>query len=389
MKRTIIIIISFAVIVAMAFGIMKYLVAQKEMPSMRKAPEIVRYVKTADVSYTDVSTEVVGKGRVVAVASVDIVAEGSGKIIEGDVALKTGQSFQKGDVLFSIYKDEVELALKARKSNFSTSLANLLPDVKIDFESDYTKMFSFFNLIDVEQDLPKFPKIESEQLRMFLASRNLLAEYYSIQKDELALKRYTVYAPFTGTYSSVSMEVGAYTNMGGRIGNAIRTDVVEVEVAVDAVDANFIKIGDNVEFDDRSKIEGKVVRISGFINESTQSRMVYVKISNKNNIPLPGQYLEATFFGKALENVMEIARNAVFNYNEVYTIENGRLKKQQIEVHKRNESTLLFDGLDENTVLVVQPLIGVNDGSKVSRLQDAPKKGEKQKKGKSAKPQMD
>ena len=84
MKRTIIIVISFAVIVAMAYGIMKFLVAQKEMPSMRKAPELVRYVKTQDVVYGNVFTEVVGKGRVVALASVDIIAEGSGKFPKAD-----------------------------------------------------------------------------------------------------------------------------------------------------------------------------------------------------------------------------------------------------------------------------------------------------------------
>lgn len=381
MKRTIIIIISVAIILSMAFGIMKFLAAQKEMPVVRKAPEMVRYVKTEDVVYSDIATEVQGKGRVVSVASVDIVAEGTGKILAGDVALKTGQSFKKGDVLFSIYKDEVELALKGRKSGYLNTLANLLPDIKIDYNQYYDKMVSFFNAIDVEKDLPKLPNIESDQLKLFLASRNVLAEYYSIQKDELALKRYTVYAPFNGTYSVVNMEVGAYTNAGGKVAKAIRTDVVEVEVAVDAEYADFIKLGDKAVFETEAPTEGKVVRVSGFIDEATQSRLVYVRVENQKEMPLPGQYLKATFHGKVLTGVMEIPRNAVFNANEVYAIEDGRLRKHIIEVFKRNENTLIFNGIPENTILVVQPLIGVNDGTKVSRLRDAPKAGEMKKQG--------
>ena len=122
MKRILIIAISFAVIVGMAYGIMKYLVAQKELPAVRNAPELVRYVKTNNVVYSDIETEVVGKGRVLSISSVDVVAEGSGKILQGDIPLKIGQSFKKNDVLFSIYKDEVVLTLKARKSSFLNKL---------------------------------------------------------------------------------------------------------------------------------------------------------------------------------------------------------------------------------------------------------------------------
>ncbi|MFA9389766.1 MAG: efflux RND transporter periplasmic adaptor subunit [Prolixibacteraceae bacterium] len=374
MKRTIIIIILFAVIVAMSVGIMKFLSAQKKMPDVVKAPEIVRYVKTDDVHYGNIVTTVTGKGRVFALAKVDLISEGTGKILKGQVPLKNGQTFKKGNVLFSIYKDEVELALTARKSNFLNALANLLPDIKMDYSSSYELFTQFFNAIDVNKDLPQLPEIKSEQLKMLLASRNVLSEYYSIQKDELSVKRYTVYAPFDGSYSQVNMEVGAFTNVGSKVASAISTEQVEVEIAVDAENSDFINIGDEVKLEGNTSWMGKIIRISGYVDESTQSRLVYVGIDQKKNLPLPGQYLTATFHGKMLSQVMEIPRNAVFNFNEIYTIVDGRLKKRPIEIIKKNEETLIFSGLEEGIVVVVQPLIGVSDGSKVSRLADAPKK---------------
>ena len=374
MKRTVIVVILFLVIVAMAIGIMQFLVAQKKMPDVVKAPEVIRYVKTEEVSYQDITTKVSGKGRVFSVATVDIMSEGTGKILKGDVPLKNGQSFKQGDILFSIYKDEVELALKARKSNYLNALANLLPDIKIDYAESYDTFLKFFNTIDVNKDLPKLPEVKSEQLKMLLAARNILSEYYSIVKDELSVKRYTVYAPFDGTYNSVNMEVGAFTNVGSRVATAISTSQVEVEVAVDAENSDFITIGDEVKLVGGGEWTGKVIRISGYIDASTQSLLVYVRIQSQAEMPLPGKYLTATFHGKKLNNVMEIPRNAVFNFDEIYTIVDGRLQKKMINVIKKNEETIIFNGLDEGATIVVQPLIGVSDGSKVSRLADAPKK---------------
>ncbi|HKK81520.1 MAG TPA: HlyD family efflux transporter periplasmic adaptor subunit [Prolixibacteraceae bacterium] len=373
MKRTIIIIVASIVIVAMAFGIMRYLASQKELPAVRESPEVTRYVKTVDVAYGDVIAEVKGKGRVVAKSMVDVVAEGSGKIIEGGVPLKASQRFKKGDVLFSIYKDEVELALKARKSNFLNAVANILPDIKIDFGKYYSSFDEFFSSINVDNDLPNLPQFDSSQLKMFLASRNILPEYYSIKKDELALKRYTVYAPFDGSFSRVNREVGAYVNMGTAVAMAMRTDVVELEVAVDADYAGFIEIGDEALIRGESTWKGTIVRKSDFIDEQTQSAVVYVEIT-EGDLPLPGQYLEASFSGKKLNNVMEVPRKAVFNFDEVYTIVDGRLKTREVNVIKRNEGTLLFNGLEAGTVLVSQPLVGVSEGSKVSRLRNAPEK---------------
>ncbi len=84
---------------------------------------------------------------------------------------------------------------------------------------------------------PPCRKSTNDQLKIFLASRNVISEYYNIQRDELQLQRRTVRAPFNGTYKEVYMETGAYTNTGGRVARAIRTDELELEVPLKRVDA--------------------------------------------------------------------------------------------------------------------------------------------------------
>ncbi len=372
--RRIVIIAAFIFIVGLAFGIMKFLIAQKEEPFMRPPVAAKRFVKTEQVIYKTITSPVKAPGRVRSIAEIDVIAEASGKLITLDVALKKGSIFSKGDLLFTVYPNEAQLALKAKKSQFLNSLANLLPDISIDYPDHENGFRNFFNTIDINKELPKFPEIENEQLKIFLASRNVLSEYYGILKDELQLKRHTIKAPFDGTYSEVYIEAGAYTNTGGRVAHAIRTDVLELEVPLERFDAEWVKIGDKVivHSDTRNmNWTGRVVRKSQFVDPKTQSQNIFIQLNNNQQKPLlNGEYLSATFSGHPVEQVMEVPRNVVFNTNEVFIVENQRLKKQEINIIKLNEKTLIFNGLEEGSVLVVQPLINVMEGTLVEIQQD-------------------
>ena len=66
-----------------------------------------------------------------------------------------------------------------------------------------------------------------------------------------------------------------------------------------------------------------------------------------------------------MKNVMEMPRNAVFNNNTVFAVEEGRLVKQTIDIQKINETTLLFSGLAAGTELVREPLVNALENAPV------------------------
>jgi len=377
--RRIVIVAAFLFIVGMAFGLMKFLISQKDEPFRRPAMVAKRYVKAEEVKYKTIISTVSAPGRVSSISEIDVIAEASGKILVSSTPLKKGASFSNGDVLFTIYPDEAQLSLKSKKSTYLNTLANLLPDIKIDYPDNEAQFRKFFNEIDVNKNLPEFPSIENEKLEIFLASRNVLSDYYGILKDELQLSRHTVVAPFNGTYSDVYLEAGAYTNMGGRVAHIIRIDVLEIEIPVEKIDAEWIKIGDKAslvsEFRD-AKWKGTVVRKSQFVDPNTQSQGIFLKIENSENKRLlSGEFLNATFPGHPINNVMEVPRNVVFNTNEVFVIENGKLRTETINIIKVNTKTLIFNGVDEGKMLVMQPLINVLEGTVVEiQGQEKPEK---------------
>jgi membrane fusion protein (multidrug efflux system) len=372
--RRIVVIAAFIFIVGLAYGLMRFLAAQKEDLSKRPPVEAKRFVKAEPVKYTTIFSPVSAPGRLSSVAEVDIVAEAPGRLQQGSVALKKGTEFSKGDILFVVYPDEAALELKASKSQFLNTLANLLPDIRIDFPKHEQGYVEFFSSIRLDQPLPPFPEIKDEKLKIFLTSRNVLSQYYNIQKDELQLNRRTTVAPFDGTLTDVFLEVGSYTNTGGRIARAIRTDQLELEVPVERFDAAWINIGDPVTVrSDRRGLtwKGQVIRKSQFVDPNTQSQAIFIKIQNhRNPALLAGEYLQAEFPGHPIENAMEVPRNVVFNTNEVFVIVDNRLEKRVANIIKINEKTLVFNGLEEGQVLVMQPLINVLEGTLVERLGD-------------------
>ncbi len=365
------IVVALIVLLGGSAGLSLLFISMKPNPKKAVEPELIRSVLAEKVEYGEVISPVTRPGRVSSSKEVMLVAEASGKIEKGSVLLKDGESFKKGQLLGTIYRDEAELALKASKSNFLNTLSNILPDLKIDFPDNLDAYYNFFQSIDIDKDLPELPEVKDVKLKVFLSSKGVLSEYYNIKQDEKQLNRHSLYAPFNGTFTNVNYEVGSYVNTGGQIAQMIQTDELEIEVPVEYRHSEWIKIGDkvNIYYENGDVLnKGFVTRKSNFIDPATQSRSIFVTIPSSSKELIKGQYLQVEFPGQKIEAAMEIPRAGVFNTNEVFIVKDGELKKKQINILKWNESTLIFNGLDEGMYVVTEALVNVKENSPVNIL---------------------
>ncbi len=359
-----------AVVIVASFLLMIFLGTFKKEPQKKPKKILKRFVAVSEVKYSDIPSEIEEFGRVISLEQINILSEVRGKIESGAVPLKKGQRFNKGDLLLKVYDKEANLALKAKKSRFMNLIANLLADFKIDFPERFGRWREFFDSISLDKNIPDMPQTKSKNEKIFLASRNILSEYYSIKMDEVVLKKYKIYAPFTGSYTSVMMEVGGVANPGSPIAAAIRTDSMEIEVPIESSGVKWVKLGDTVDIVKNKGsgivIKGKVVRVSPFIDQQTHSVSVYIGFQNDPSSPLfSGDYLKVIFSGIIVNNGMKIVRNAVFNNNEVYIVKDNKLKKAEINVLKLDAKTIIFNGLEPGDLIVTEPLINARDGSPV------------------------
>jgi len=361
---SVVIILIVSVILMNVFSNMK-----KEPP--RNEKEIAKvYVKTQKVAYSNIAPIFSEGGRLGSQNKVDLMSEVQGKILATQLNLKKGERFKKGDLLIRIFDEEAQNNLMASKSRFMNVLANSLPDIKIDFPENYDKWLQFFQAIKISENIPELVDFSSDKEKTFLASRNILNDYYLIKSAEIRLGKYSIYAPFSGSFTDVYFEVGSIANPGGRIATIIQTDKLELEIPVKVENIEFLKIGDNVNIESNNHIiRGKILRIADFVSPETQSVSVFIALyPNDDSMLFEGMYLHANFKGKMLNDVMEMPRNAVLNDNQVFVVEKGKLNQKEIKVLKVNEKTLLFSGLNEGDELVVEPLINPRIGMNVEIL---------------------
>ncbi|NPA68751.1 MAG: HlyD family efflux transporter periplasmic adaptor subunit [Chlorobi bacterium] len=366
-KRTLTIAGSVVIILVAAVIFASILAKMKKKSEEKTTEKIVRYVKAVPVKYETVNTELKATGRVTSQNYVDLSSEVRGKILPGQVNLKKGQNFKRGQILLRIYDEEAKLALQAHKSRFLSSLANILPDLKTDFKDSYDKWLDFFNKTDTKKDIPELPEIKSEKEKIYLSGRNILSDWYSIKTEEINLKKYRIAAPFNGTFTDVYAEPGAIASPGIKIARMIRTDKLELEVPVESKNIIFLKKGQQAEIISGDKnFKGKILRISNFVDAKTQSVPVFVDISGiKNKHVYQGEYMTAVFSGITLKNVFKIPREAVFNQNQVFIVKNNKLKKENINIQKTDDTVIFFNGLPEGTLVVNEALINAVENTEV------------------------
>ncbi len=366
MKKKIIYGIASLVILSAAIGFSAYLINAKPLPLKDSAKENVMYVKTQKGALTEMTSDMVYRGRISSFDNISLAAEVTGRLMQGDVRFKTGESFKKNDVIIKIYSEDIQAALKSAKSSFLQTVSKILPDLKVDYADQYDKWVTFFSAIDPEKPLPELPIIESAKERVFMASNNVLTSYYSLKQQQINLQRYILRAPFEGSFKSVNKEIGAVASPGVELANIIRTDKLEVEVPVFPTDLKWIKKGDEVTITNSEGVlqQAKVSRISGFIDGTTQSVSVYLTYFPEGNEQfLEGSYVDVAFTGMKVSG-LEIPREALVDGNFVYELIDNKLQKKEVVVERTLDDSFIVSGIDSSDLIVTESLASVNQGFK-------------------------
>ena len=366
MKNKIIYSIVSLVILIAAIGFSSYLINSKSAPAKDNNKENIMYVKTQKAEISEMSSDMVYRGRITAFDKISLASEVTGRIIQGNVRFKTGESFKKNDVIINIYSKDVEASLKSGKSSFLQTVSKIIPDLKVDYKDEYNKWISFFVAIDPNKPLPELPEINSDKERVFIASNNVLTSYYNLKQQQIQLQRYTIRAPFTGSFKSVNKEIGAVASPGAELATIIRSDKLEVVVPVFPKDLKWIHIGEEVIITDNRGIEQvtTVSRISSFVDEATQSVNVYLTYNAaKDNKLLEGEYVDVNFSGVVLSG-FEIPREAIVDGYYVYELVNNKLQKIKIEIVRSLDDSLIITGVNGTQTIVTESLASVNPNIK-------------------------
>lgn len=342
------------------------------LSGLKKSPARKANVKTIIAPYIEVKNEslpliVEGSGQLVAKNRIEIFAEVNGVLQKLNKDFRTGTSFQKGELMISVDATEHIANLYANRSEFQNLVTSLLPDIKLEFPDEIAKWDNYLNSITVEKSLPAIPQTNSKKEKFFVTGRKVYSTYYNIKNLEARLEKYFIRAPFDGIVTQSNINPGGLVRVGQKIGVFSNTNLFELELAVKANDAAFVKINDKATiFSDGNEQQwaGFVSRINAAIDLNTQTVAIFIE--TKGNGLREGMFPNARIESGIHENAYEIPRNLLIENEFIYTINSdSTILKTTINPIRYLEKSVIVKGLPDNTKMLEKNIPGVFPGMKV------------------------
>ncbi|NJB87786.1 multidrug efflux pump subunit AcrA (membrane-fusion protein) [Lewinella marina] len=354
-------------IIALGFFGMRYLSSLKEEAPRRPVEKRVRTVETRTINNADLATTLDVQGRLQAYNKIELYSEVGGAVEETGRPLKEGTYFPKGAVILRIDDDEARLNLQAQKATLLNSIAQIMPDLKIDYPASFPAWEAYLNGFNVDEPLPPLPTAADQREKLFVAGRNLYTQYYNIKSQEERLSKYLIRAPFAGVLTAVNIDRGAVVRAGQALGELMATGYYEMVATVPLSDLGYLSTGGKVRLyseDIDGEWTGTINRISDQIDEGSQTVEVYIGVNGREL--REGMYMRGEAAARTLEDVVEIDRTLLIDEREVYVVRDDTLLiLQPVTVRKTNRRTAIVSGLPDGTQLLTSTVPGAFDGMRV------------------------
>ncbi|MFQ5447964.1 MAG: efflux RND transporter periplasmic adaptor subunit [Saprospiraceae bacterium] len=331
-----------------------------------KEQKLVTAVFTKSVRNSRTPITITSSGTLVAKNKVELYSEVQGIFEKSDKPFKPGTSFRKGETLLKINSDEYFATVQAQKSSLYNQLVLFLPDLRLDYPDAFSKWEKYVRAFSMDGPLQPLPEPATEKEKLFVSGRNIFTAWYNVKNMEERLAKYTITAPFSGVLTDAIVNPGTLIRQGQKLGEYIDPGVYELEVAVNAGFMELLKVGKTValhNLEHTKSWKGKVVRVNGRVNQSTQTIQVFIQVSGKRL--KEGMYLEAEVQAKEEENTFEVSRKLLVDGSKLFVVRDSVLEYASVTPVFFKDKTVIVRGLEDGTQLLSKAVPGAYAGMKV------------------------
>ena len=360
-------------IVLLGFLAMTSLGSTEKQSNHREVPKEIRLVETESVNFGDIVLKIEGNGVIQSQRTLNYVSEATGVVTFAKNDLRDGTFVAKGETIIEVDSREVKNMLFTLRSEYMNSIAAVLPEIKIEDTEAYEKWYNYFINLDIHKSTPELPEISDSQEKIKLSGRGIFSKYYAVKNQEILLSKYKITAPFSGYLKSQGIIKGSFVSKGQQLlylSDAKNVEIV-VPLLVDEIDlidfSNPPKVKIYSDKNENDFLYGKIFRKETTLNRNSQTLNVYVTFTNSTLNPyfLPGNYVSLKISGKKFYDVAQIPRYVIDNEQYVFTMEDGKLAKQKVDVITiQSDVAIIKHTIDDNiklvTTILQKPLIGMN-----------------------------
>ena len=370
MKRKITIVAGILIIISGYYGYK--MIVNSKATRKQVAPKTVNTVFTTLVKNQNIGISIAENGRLIAKNKTDLYAEVQGIMEPLSKEFKPGVKFKKGETLVKIRSNDSYAKLLAQKSTLLNLITSILPDLRLDFPKAYNKWNAYVIDFDIEKPIASLPKTSSDKEKYFITGKDIYTTYYNTKNLEIIQSKYIIRAPFNGILTETLINAGTVVRPGQKLGEIIDPSIYELEVSISQSLVHALSIGKSVRINDPNDRTqywaGKVIRINGKVDATTQTVKVFIELKGKNL--REGNYLEAIIEGEDIKNAFEIDRKLLIEGKSIFTVQDNKLTLLPVEIVHKNRQTVLIRGAVNDTEIVTNIVPGAFEGMKVEVIRN-------------------
>ena len=348
--------------------VMNALIGMKGTPPVKPRSASARLVKVMPAKSETIAPQVSVEGRVQALNRMTVLSEVNGVLPVGGKEFREGVRYEMDEAMLRLDDSELRASLVAQRSQWLQIVAGTLADLQVDFPDRADTWKELVQTLDVQVVLPDLPEPGSDRERLYLTSRGIISGYHNIRANEARLDKFTVRAPFEGVIVGAQVEPGSMVRAGQPVGTLVGIGTFEVKSAVHARHLPLLSRGDEVLLQDETGAvvaKGRVARISGNVDPTTQSASVFCEVSAEDGQSLrDGRFLSGQVLGSPMDNVMALDEALLTGDggSEVFVVRDGVLKLVEVAIMHRDADRVLVRGMKSGEQVLAESVSGAYEG---------------------------
>jgi RND family efflux transporter MFP subunit len=362
-----------------------WIINNKAAPLVQAVANDGPLVRVQVATLSNEQLDVIARGSVEALRTVDLAAEVGGRIIKTHPALRAGGTFTPNDVLVEIDATDYELLITQKMAAVARAELRLMQE-----QAEAAAAVRAWEQIEGNAPIDRLARREPQIRDAKLAVASAQAQQKRAETD---VRRTRVQLPFSGRVRSVHADIGQTVQRGQRLAVALDTSELEVRLPIPLRETAFVDLPLGDRTDDGPKVEitadfagapctwqGSIVRIEGEIDRRTRQLTAIARVTRTADSQplLVGMFVEARILGREVQDVFRVPSSALHSGDHIWIVEaveddtadniktTYRLRDRVVTVLRtERDHAILKDGLQAGEQVCLSSLQAPVDGMKV------------------------
>lgn len=331
--------------------------AQSQIPAAGSAIS----VSVAEAGYMNKIPKLVLTGSLEGQTSASISAKIAGRVQE--VLVEDGQQVEAGKALIKL--ESAELANSERVSSDAVRKAQANYD---NAKADYDRYLTLY-----EKNAVSKQQLDSVETKLRISEADLSSAAASLDSSRQQLGNSVLIAPVSGVVANKAATIGQVVSPGATLMTVENISQLYAVINIEQKDLALVQTGQKAEvyvdtYPDKT-FTGTVETINPVAGSASRMFRTKIKIDNTDGLLKPGMFTKVQLATGGETKVLMVPQSAVFQKQGlyyVYTVENNKVMRRQIEVGDVAGSSIeIKSGLQDKQPVVINNVTKLKDGDTV------------------------